>query len=190
MQSKLNLAQLLAATLTIPGIVACGKLGIGEDKANNQKSAALSGVSDGVVPQGQEAPSAQISLEDLNKVIARFDPVKLMKRLGKTGDFNFETKKISTSSDLWLNSGLKCEASDPELSDVKCAMIGYRDKEIASFPPGRIGTYFFTKETLIALCDLAPGEWVLSNDDSRILVKPQIEGLPWGCSKFRVPGYF
>jgi hypothetical protein len=68
-------------------------------------------------------------------------------------------------------------------------MIGYRAKEIAQFPPGRIGTYYFPNETLIALCDVAPGDWVISKDDSRVLVKPAIQGLPWGCAKFGVPGF-
>jgi hypothetical protein len=186
MQTKVTLVSLLAAVVAVS---ACGKMGFGQDKGNNGGGASLSDTSDGIMADGQKAPSAEISLEDLNNVIAKIDPLKLMKRLGKTGDFDFETKKISTSSASWLDSRLECQASDSSLSDVKCAVIGYRAKEIAQFPPGKIGTYFFTNETLTALCDVAPGDWVRSNQDSRLLVKPAIIGLPWGCSKFAVPGF-
>jgi hypothetical protein len=181
MQLKRTLAPLLAAVVAIS---ACGKIGFEQEKGNNERSSSLSDFSDGVAREGEKPPSAEVTLQDLNKVIAKFDPIKLMKRLGRTGDFNFETKKISTSSDSWLDSRLQCEASDPGLSDVRCAMIGYRAKDIAQFPQGRIGTYYFPNKALIALCDLAPGEWVLAHNDSRTLVKPRIEGLPWDCTKF------
>ena len=164
---------------------ACGELGSGQAKAKNTQDS-------GTSRSESKLASDEIGLQELNEVIAKFDQLKLMKRLGRWGKFDFETKKISTSSDLRFSSGLQCEASDSSLKDVKCSVNGYGQNVLKDFPPGQIGAYYWSHDMLVALCDLAPGEWVLSNSNSRVLVKPNIEGLPtsWECWKPRLsPGF-